>query len=119
MGHARSERVTGRLFPFRKRWVVAIGSAEAVLTVAMCIWMSRADPDTLIKVSRDLMTAGIVGAIAMAVITGYVILSHRDQGGWGGGMGSPEPDPVTPVDDLDVELRQLIEEGQRELSSLR
>lgn len=65
------------------------------------------------------MTAGTVGAIAMGLIIGYVILSYRDQGGWGGGMGSPEPGPVMPVDDVDIELRQLIEEGQRELSNLR
>jgi hypothetical protein len=116
MGRAKSERITERLPPYRTRWVVAIGVAEAVLTVAICTWMSRADPDTLIKVSRELMAVGIVGAIAMGVITGFVILSHRGPGGGGGGMGSPESDPFTPVDDLDAELRQLIEEGQRELS---
>src|SRR4029079_16066631 len=104
-----------RLSAHRARWVFTIGLAEEALTLAMCIWMCRAHPDTLIKVSRELMGVGIVGAIAMGAITGYLILSYWDRGGDYGGLGPPEPDPVLPADDLDAELRQLIEESQRDL----
>lgn len=106
------------IHPPARRWrrmqYTAITAVVGVATIGACFWIARADPETLVQLSRGLMAAGLLGLV---VIGGFAIsLLRVDRGrGGGGGIDGPEPNPTPLSGDLDAELDRLIEEERRKL----